>query len=366
MNLKIAGQEQAAHARAADPKDKQRLEVARKFEGILMQQLLKAMRSTAKSGGMMGSEGASGQYMSMFDEVLAERMAEGGGIGLASTLAESFGAAPASSTQSLSGTGGAIAMPSVSGGIALAPSAQGEPTLPGLSGATARLAKAAYALTAESGGKQWGREGTLSERDLASRIETRTGDGVARFSVNDAGGYRDAYKCNLFAFEAARRAGFEVPVVARAQGWGFPASNTVTADAKDGALRGAWAEVVPKERVGDVQGMLERGEAAIMLTGSGKDGRHGHMAVVERVHRVDLDEHGEVKHIEFDGYEARIDGAQHLTRRSWNRHGSGEDKKLARNGFETIQLLALRPSHTPEQPEVKLSQGARASRTDSR
>ena len=46
-------------------------------------------------------------------------------------------------------------------------------------------------------------------------------------------------------------------MVARAQGWGFPTSNTVTEDAKDGALKGAWADVVPKERLAEVKGKLE-------------------------------------------------------------------------------------------------------------
>jgi Rod binding domain-containing protein len=358
MNLKIQGER--PHGQRPDPEEAKRLEVARKFEGVLMQQLLQVMRNTAKSGSMMGSSGASGQYMSMFDEVLAERMAEGGGIGLADTIAHSLGGG--SSRQPL-GVATQLAMPSTTGGLAPTESA---PPLPNLQGATARLAKAAYAITAPEGGKQWAREGTLTERDLASRIETQTNDGVARFSVRDAAGFRDAYKCNLFAFEAARRAGFDVPVVARQQGWGFPTSNTVTEDAQDGSLRGDWAEVVPKERIGQVKDLLERGEVAIMLTGSGRDGRHGHMAVVERIHRIDLDESGEVKHIEFDGYEARVDGAEHLTRRSWNRQGSGDDKRLSRNGFDNIELLALKPSASPDRPEVRLSNAARSSRADAR
>lgn len=353
--MKLPGLEQRA-PNAQDAAEKQRLEVARKFEGILMQQLLQVMRNTAKSGGMMSSGGASGQYTSMFDEVIAERMAEGGGIGLASTLVEALGGKP--TTQALPSSA-RMAMPSPSGGVA-----EPAPALPSLRGATARLAQAAYAVSAPEGGKQWAREGTLSERDLASKIETPTAGGVARFAVRDAAGYRDAYKCNLFAFEAARRAGFSVPVIARQQGYGYPTSNTVTEDARDGTLRGDWAEVVPSARLGDVKSALERGEVAIMLTGNGQEGRHGHMAVVERIHRIDVDEHGEVKHIEFDGYEARVDGAQHLTRRSWNRHGNGEDKKLARNGFESIRLLALRPATTPQAPEIRLSDGVRASRAE--
>lgn len=371
MNLKTAinaGQaapnQTDAKARAEDPAHKARMDAARKFEGILMQQLLSVMRNSAKSGGMGGSDGASGQYTSMFDEVIADRMAEGGGIGLAGSLMESMGGEPQGVTrglpvQALPGAG-ASALAASQGGIK--PNTQVSPPIPSLRGATAKLAQAAYNISAPDGGKQWAREGTLTERDLASKIETPTAaGGVARFAVQDAQGYRDAYKCNLFAFEAARRAGFEVPLIARERGYGFPTSNTVTTDAQDGVMKGGWAEVVPADRIDDVKAKLERGEVAVMLTGSGSEGRHGHMAVVERIHDVQVDAQGQVQRIEFDGYEARADGAQHLTRRSWNRLGHGEDSKLARNGFGTIELLALRPAETPGSPEVALSGRARAS-----
>lgn len=341
--------------------DQQRVEVARQFEGILIRQLLSVMRSTAKSGSMMGSEGASGQYMSMFDEAIADKLAEGGGIGLARTLVESLGGDPRSLDQVLPNKRAALS--SAQGGL---PFSQGEravtPPLPGLRGATARLAQAAYAISAPEGGKQWARTGTLTERDLASTLQTSTADGVARFTVDDAQGFRDNYKCNLFAFEAARRAGFAVPVVARDRGWGFPTSGAVTEDAQDGALRGNWAEVVPKERIGELKGMLERGEVGLMLTGSGSEGRHGHMAVLERIHDVQLDEHGEVQRIEFDGYEARVDGAEHLVRRTWSRRGSGSDERLARNGFGAIELLALRRAVDPQSPEITLSNRPRTAR----
>jgi hypothetical protein len=111
-----------------------------------------------------------------------------------------------------------------------------------------------------------------------------------------------------------------------------------------------------------VQAALERGELGLMLTGSGTGGRHGHMAVVERVHDVQLDEHGEVTRIVFDGYEARVDGAEHLVRRTWNRQGSGTDSKLARNGFAAIELLALHRAKDPQAPEITLSARPRASR----
>lgn len=351
----------AGRARA-HPVENAKLEAARKFEALLVQQLMQVMRSTAKSGGMMSSSGASGQYLSMFDEMVSEKIAEGGGFGLSGTLVQALGGEPGADaplvTTSLQ-RGGAVSplLPGVHGGVA--------PPLPSLEGATARLAHAAYALSARDGGRQWAKQGTLSPADLASQLEIQTADGgAARFNVLDAQGYQDSYKCNLFALEAARRAGFEVPVVARARGLGFPTSETVTDDAQDGSLRGDWAQVVSSAQMGELPDKLARGELAVMLTGSGTEGRHGHMAVVERIHHVELDRDGSVKRIEFDGYEARVDGAQHLMRRSWNRHGAGEDDPLARNGFGRIEILALKPAHSPEKPEVLVSSGARASLKD--
>jgi Rod binding domain-containing protein len=363
VNLKIAAPEQQLGQKPAeDPASKSRIETAKKFEGILMHQLLQVMRKSANSGGLGGSEGASGQYSAMFDEAIADKMAEGGGIGLASALIESMGGEPQNARQSLSAQSiSTTGLPSSAGGLRPSSMPQVAPPLPGLQGATAKLAQAAYAISAPQGGKQWAKDGTLTERDLASDLQTSTPNGLARFAVKDAQGYRDAYKCNLFAFEAARRAGFEVPVIARDRGYGFPTSNTVTEDAQDGQLRGDWAQVVPNDRVGELKDKVNRGEVGLMLAGSGREGRHGHMAVVERIHAIHVDQSGEVQRIEFDGYEARADGAQHLTHRSWNRVGHGEDSKLARNGFGQIELLALRPSAKPQAPEITLSDGVRPS-----
>ncbi|MET0285916.1 MAG: rod-binding protein, partial [Polyangiales bacterium] len=293
------------------------------------------------------------QYTSMFDEMIADKLAEGGGIGLAQSVMRAFGEddrQSLSSEQAGTGVGGGMPLPQRT-----APSPV-TPPMQGLKGATAKLAHAAYAISAPEGGKQWAREGTLTTRDLASQIETQSNKGTQHFAVDEAGGYTDAFKCNLFAFEAARRAGFAVPVINRDSGYGFPTSNSVTSDAQDGSLRGNWADVVSPQQVPQLRDKLERGEVAMMLTGSGTDGRHGHMAVVEKIHDVQFDEHGQVSRIEFDGYEARQDGAQHLTRRSWNLKGHGEDSKLARNGFGQIQMLALRPSATPQTPEIRLSE----------
>lgn len=353
----LLGAERAMPDRATAAKQ----DAARKFEALLLQQLLSVMRQTAKSGGLGGSSGASGQYLSMFDEVIADRMAEGGGLGLSSTLEQAMGGAAGAQEASA-----ALVTTSLQRGTPIATPTSGgiTPPLPTLQGATARLAHAAYGMSASGDGKQWAKDGTLSPTDLASNLETQAADGTARFNVLDAQGFKDEYKCNLFAFEAARRAGFEVPVVARPRGWGFPRPNNITEDAQDGSLKGDWAEVVKPEQVKELSQKLERGELAVMLTGSGSDGRRGHMAVVERIHNVELDKDGSVKRIDFDGYEARVNGAQHLIRRSWNKYGAGEDEPLARNGFGRIEVLALKPANNPETPEVQVSSGARASLKD--
>jgi hypothetical protein len=335
--------------------------VAQQFEAVLLQQLISVMRNTAKSGGLMSDNGASGQYLAMLDQALADQIAEGGGIGLARTFVTALdGDEDDEAAASTLGVGlRSLSMP-------LGPRAQSLRPTPTLSGATQRLAHAAYGLAARDGGKQWGREGTLTTADLGGSTATAPAGGTAHFAVDDAQGYHDSYKCNLFALEAARRAGFQVPLVARARGLGYPTSNTITEDAADGNLRDNWATVVSPERVEQLTSMLDRGEVALLLSGNGQDGRHGHMAVVEKIHAVKLDAHGEIERIEFDGYEARVGGAEHLTRRTWNRQGQGQDQRLARNGFGNIEILALRPAVASQPPETPGLSALTQSRLDSR
>jgi Rod binding domain-containing protein len=340
-----------------------RADVAQQFEAVLVRQLLAVMRSTAKTGGLGSSSGASGQYLAMMDESMADQVAAGGGIGLARMFVGAMGGEADPPTVS---PGLGVSFPQRNGTASAHAEQPLAPPPAGLMGATARLAQAAYHLAARDGGKQWAREGTLTPQDLSSPIATPADGGVARFSVLDAQGFRDNYKCNLYALEAARRAGFQVPLVARAQGWGFPTSNTITEDAADGQLRDGWADVVAPEHVQEVGRLLERGEAAVILSGGGDDGRHGHMAVVERIHSIKVGKDGRIQHIEFDGYEARVDGAQHLTRRSWNLYGHGQDERAARNGFGRIEMLTLRQARTGDPPEIPNNFRARASNLDSR
>ena len=206
----------------------------------------------------------------------------------------------------------------------------------------------------DAGAQRWAKDAALSESDLRSDFATREPGGLARFNVRDARGFRGYYKCNLFAMEAARRAGFAVPLVSRPAGWGFPASDSVTRDAQDGHMRGDWARVATGATATELDGAILQGQRAYILTGAGQGERMGHMAVVERVHQVDFGPDGDVRRVVFDGWEARAQGAQHLVRRTWNLFGNPGGTQ-ARSGFERIEILELKRPNGGSRPERPVS-----------
>ncbi|RZO54368.1 MAG: hypothetical protein EVA89_28195 [Sandaracinaceae bacterium] len=336
---------------------------AGQFEGLLIQQLVSVMRSTVGGeGGMFGSGAGSEMYAHMFDQSFADSLTAAGGMGMRSTI-----------ERSMLGPAAYQRMMEQRNDTALRPLTPFEPRTVGeviearppagsvLSGMTGRLQGIARQMLGSDGvATQWGRAGRLTEADLASDFATEGPDGVAAFNVRDAAGFEDNYKCNLFAFEMARRAGFEVPLVGRTRGWGYMGPDGVTADANAGQLRGEWGEVVTGETAESLDSAIVRGDRAFMLTGSSVDGRSGHMGVVERVHEVDYDEQGRVQRVVFDGWEGRSRGAMHLTRRTWNRYGNpgGED---ARGGFDSIHIIALRRPQDGTRPERPIHENANAS-----
>jgi Rod binding domain-containing protein len=331
-------------------------EAARQFEGIIVRELMKILRKTAPEGGLVGGSGGSGyageMYTQMMDDALSDQLTSAGGIGLAPTLASAFGSTDPHAAQ-LSTTGPiSFSMPglrSESYGVTG-------------NGLTARVQYAAASLLDGGGAERFSREGQLLSNDLASDFETSTAAGdVARFNVRDANGFQGYYKCNLFAFELARRAGFDVPVVGRTRGWGYPVPNTVTEDASDGALSRGWARVATGRGATEIDGDLSAGRRGFMLTASA-DGRAGHMAMVERVHEIQYDDEGQVRRVVFDGWEARSEGAQHLTRRTWNLTGN-PGGNLARNGFSRIEILELTP-RSGAGNEIPLSNRAGSSDLD--
>ncbi len=358
----------AQRARTGPGGPDQAAKAARRFESVLLQQMIQVLRKTAQSGGAEVS-GASQQYLSMFDEVLAERLADGGGIGLARVIGPSLGADPAQlggEPLVTPGRGGGLAPlaqdPLAGRLAALHASGAAHPGIPGAAGA---LAGAAARMSAGEAAQHWARDGALTRADLASDFATPTPDGgVAAFNVEDANGFEGHYKCNLFALEAARRAGYAVPLQARQHGWGYPNPDGVVRDASDGRMQQDWARIVTGEGESPLVAAGERGQRAFVLAGSGSAGHAGHMAVVERIHAVDYDAEGQVERVVFDGWEARARGAQRLEGRVWTRAGHAE--RGARNGLSQIEVLELRRPTEGEGPETPTSRHARPSVQDHR
>lgn len=65
-------------------------EIARQFEQIFVQQLMREM-SKSLDGGFFGSESGSHVYEGLFEEVIAEKITEGRGIGIAPAIERSLG-----------------------------------------------------------------------------------------------------------------------------------------------------------------------------------------------------------------------------------------------------------------------------------
>jgi len=84
------------------------IEAARKFESYLAQVMLREMRKTVPEGGIFSGPPMD-TFIDMFDKTVADRIAEGGRLGLANQLAQSLGG------QASTGAPGFPGLPPVSG-----------------------------------------------------------------------------------------------------------------------------------------------------------------------------------------------------------------------------------------------------------
>lgn len=347
------------------PRDQRRESIesaATQFESLLLTQLVKVMRSTVGEGGLFGDGAGSQMYAHLFDQSFADSMAAGGGLGMRSVLERSMLGPAAYDAQQRANldVGDATTLgpftPRTVGAILEARPAAGTD----LDGRTGRLQDIARDMLGPNGqAPQWGRAGRLTTDDLASEFSTEGPDGVAVFNVADAAGFEDCYKCNLFAFELSRRAGYMVPLVGRTRGWGYMGPDGVTADAAAGQLQGNWGQVATGESAESLDSGIVSGERAFLLTGTSPGDRSGHVGVVERVHEVDYDESGRIERIVYDGWEGLTRGARRVSQRTWNRSGNSGGTN-ARNGFDRIEVIELerppdggpeeRPTHAHAQP----------------
>lgn len=65
-------------------------EATQQFEGLFLNQMLEAMRRTAPKGGILPANSGEQMFRQMFDQEIAQRMAQGGGIGIGEMLYRQF------------------------------------------------------------------------------------------------------------------------------------------------------------------------------------------------------------------------------------------------------------------------------------
>lgn len=298
---------------------------AEQFEALLLSQLLATMRRTVPEG-MFGGGFDSQLWTSMLDEALSAQMARGGGIGLADVLSRQLDSTPSAE--------GAAAHPfealAQTHRARQAYSNVNDPT-PGRRavGMLERVQEAAAELLRPDRAGVWGRDGQLTPRDLSNDFVTAGEDGVEGFNVLDANGFEDCYKCNLFAFELAYRSGLSTPIMGRGRGWGYMGPRGLVDQIESGRVDGRWATVADGRSLEEVTRATDQG-VPFMMVGEGRDGRAGHVGIVDQVHRIERGPSGEITRIEYSGWEANGDGA-HYRRRTW---GMGR--------FASIHMLELR------------------------
>ncbi|WP_372865503.1 rod-binding protein [Spongiibacter sp.] len=73
--------------------------VAKQFEALFLQMMLKSMRDAVPEGGLFDSRGGE-LYQEMHDKQLAVTLSEQGGIGLADAIAKQLATAPAGAASS--------------------------------------------------------------------------------------------------------------------------------------------------------------------------------------------------------------------------------------------------------------------------
>lgn len=178
-------------------------------------------------------------------------------------------------------------------------------------------------------GRAWGWPGRLTTEDLTNDFATFDSDGVRAFNVLDAEGFFERFKCNLFVFELAYRAGLRVPLMGRPFGWGYIGPAEVLRQIEREQFDRNWAYAVDEMEIDELREGTQRG-IPFILVGEGSDGRAGHMGMVDEIHVLERNDEGAIHRVVYSGWEANGDGA-HYQRRTWG---------LWR--FDSIHVLELR------------------------
>lgn len=296
-------------------------EAAGALEAMLFKQLMKNMTESVGEGGLFGESFQSNMYQDMYASALSEQV--GGHLGISSMIEKALGVSERQEG----------ALPQIGGAAGALGAYRAVAQKTGAPPANMDLYKTAMSFVDDTSATRWGKDGALTRDDLGADISTYEKDGVAAFNVEDANGYEGFPKCNLFAFEMLRRAGYTVPVIGRSHGWGYMGADAATNMASKGQSA-EWATV----RTGDSQAQLDGaayGGAPLLLSASGAGDRVGHMAVADRIHSVKRDENGDVVALEYSGWEATTNGASY-GRRMWRTEGIEGN---GRGGLGQIEIL---------------------------
>ena len=305
------------------------VEAAKAFETLMLKQLMKSMTKTIGSSGLFGSGFEGGMYSDMFSDAIAESAAGGSGLSDMIMQALDVDERASAALQSIGRSAGR----GISAYRAMVTGKAEQPE-------NAHLASVVNDWMDPYTAHRWGKAGTLSSAELGAELVTEGKGGDARFNVNDAEGYRDYPKCNLFAFEMLRRSGYAVPVRARARGWGFPGAESTTRRAARGDTEG-WATRRTDESVESLDAAA-RGGVPLLLTSSAPDERAGHMAVADRIHRIERNTSGDISVVEYSGWEAGSKRAGY-GRRVWRLEGI---QGSGRGGLDHIEILEPSPAHS--------------------
>jgi Rod binding domain-containing protein len=318
---------------SAGPEIRDARGAAQAFEAMLLKQLMSTMVKSMGEGGFSGGGFESGLYADMFASSIAEEAAAGG-TGLGEIIGASLGVEDRGSGSATTHAAAThLAATRGLGAYRATLTGAGEPP------ANTGIDAVAQSWLAGEAASRWGVDGTLTPADLGAQLATPGAGGVAAFNVQDAEGYRGYPKCNLFAFELVRRAGYKVPVLARSHGWGYVGADKTAKLAAEGDV-GSWASVRTGLGAEELDRVARQGRPLLLASAAEGDAM-GHMAVADRVHEVKRNERGEIAAIEYSGWDAATEGARY-GRRMWRLKGV---PGVGRGGLSSIQVLEPKPAY---------------------
>lgn len=283
-------------------------DAAEAFEAMLLKKMMKPLAESIGKAGLFGGGFESDFYGDMFVSAIAENAA-GAGLGLSEMIRDSLGIGDRQGSSPLESVANTLR-----GLDAYRAHTTGKAEAPG----NGFLAGIASKWLGSGAAQRWSKDGVLTYDDLGADIVSEGKGGPAVFNVQDASGYEGHPKCNLFAFEMLRRAGYAVPVRAREHGWGYPGADAVARWSEAGSVDN-WATVRTQQSKEQLDTLAKAG-VPLMIASSAEGDRAGHMAVVDRIHNIERNEEGKILSVEYSGWEAGTKKASY-GRRVW-RHES--------------------------------------------